>query len=190
MAVKRTKAHLLRIKGDTNMSKILNPIWTESNGLVSVIGSYKQNVDGQIHAIIRNRNDSSKAPYRTLCETYVSLHFINSEGAFTQNGHKLYIHSLPFRSVTCKKCLRIINASPPAKIPRPTETAEKRFFLVEYHNEELIKLTRLKDLKEEVKNHSDVIARIMVIDTYGVLYIKTVNVLVGEDGNEVTEEDL
>ena len=250
--------------------KIPNPIWTESSGMVSVIGSYKQNVGGQIHAVIKNLHGSKEAPYRTLCGTYTSLYSVSGDGSFTQNGHKLYIHSLPFRNVTCKRCLHIINNAKQSTRPiyrpkvtdhlgRPTELmgthcgrfqtvhamvstsdtiraicgavfpddtypykpwpnntkgrhkmvssitckqclkvlessgivpdkpAKKKFFLVEYAAEEVVKYTCLEDLKADIKNCSNVVAKIMVIDAYETLYIKNVPTLVDKDGNEILE---
>lgn len=157
------------------MSEMSNTIWTKSNGTVSVIGSYKQNADGQSHAIIRNLRG-----YRTLCETYTNLYFAE------RNAH---IHSRPFHDVTCKKCLRIIDNS--KRVTRLTQPPkQKKFFLVSYSSSGLSRINSLVGLRRDIKNSKKYITNILLVESYRTISTKEILVITDENGNEITENDI
>jgi hypothetical protein len=154
-------------------------VMTKEHGLVSIVGSYKHARNGVAHAVIHNGENHGEPPYRTLCETYLHLYF-----------ERLYICSFPSRDVTCKRCLRMMGeqGSRATEINISNKPKQKKFFLVIFDDGGMETYNSLAGLQEKIKQYKEEIIKILIIDSYRTVSMRTV--LVDEKGEEITEQSL
>ena len=158
-------------------------------GPVTIIGSYRHTRSGGVHAVIHDANslsdkNSGSSPYRTLCETHQYL-YTGINGKLDPHGKKVYISDAPFRDVTCKRCLRIMEKYGPKATDKPKQ---KKFFLVTFDDGDMETYNNFAKLQNKMKQYQEEITKVCIVDSYRTISMKTV--LVDEDGKEITERSL
>jgi len=149
---------------------------------IKLLGIYSYNDVFPTHALIRRElkaHENLKVgipTLRSVCNAYPEVYRPDN----SPTGNKAIL-----RKVTCEHCLDELK-----RMGLSQQPAQKKFFLVFYDGGEVNNVYDFEELLQDAHRFKPTINKILLVESYKEISVKETVVVVDENGNEITEEDI